>query len=410
MPPLPPWEEVLTGLAILDRLRYVKGVKTHKQLVDHVNSSRKDVNLPLGDIDEDIKIPLSAASFWEYILSLHDDDGRQPPRRLDMTRTRLRCSECPVHLLEYMELLLIVHKSPYDEVNMTFLHYSEVLTKLHNKTRRDKIEMDKRLWGYPLQKNDLIRSGMRQLGTRTPPIPLGILELAIVYLQQFNTVSTVFIASIRAVFIETNPSILKYMWPSIVHFRSFPKDKETYIIPMLPVVRDGSSAEGLRHATLAVATVGEERKTGTVKLYDALFEDINLLNLDPILLRLNQCEVGGVSNWTMGGSGGPTFHPGPRQSSNMCVIACICFCLAAKKVDGFQDWTTNPRLQSRNAGVLVDEWWRYRRLVCELLEKYFRTLETDKHGTWIQDNGNEPLLDPSSLYSFPSIPDCKPYL
>jgi hypothetical protein len=131
----------------------------------------------------------------------------------------------------------------------------------------------------------------------TPPMSMCILEWIVNYVlaqDENSSASRMHVASIRSVFIESRPKILTYIWPSIMHFQSFSKDKEIYIIPIVRWIRSEGFKSSLSHAALAVGTVDAGRKTGKLELYDPASNDENQFNLKPVLDRLIECEVGGV--------------------------------------------------------------------------------------------------------------------
>jgi hypothetical protein len=79
---------------------------------------------------------------------------------------------------------------------------------------------------------------------------VSILEWTIIYIPEHGSAaSRVHVASIRSVFMESRPDILTYMWPSVLHFESFPKDKHLYIIPLIPRISSHGAVSYLVHVS-----------------------------------------------------------------------------------------------------------------------------------------------------------------
>jgi hypothetical protein len=408
---LPSWKDVKLGLRLLDRIRYVGEAQSYDQIVDFVNSSRTKNRRKWEPLPSNVHIPLATEPFWKYLLKLAGPLNKQSPP--SVKRLSLKSTQCVVHLLEYLELCYLVHETPYEKINATFLHYGQIINKRHNPRRNEILQMDDRFWTYQFRMHDLQHAVQRPFGERTSPMSLAILEWTIISIQKNEEraalSSRVHIASIRSVFIESKPEILRYMWPSLVHFQSFPKDKDTYIIPLLPWIRSGRSPSppSLCHATLAIATVANGRETGTLQLYDASYNVVNQTNLESILDRLNQCQVGGVKRWKLPASKKTVFYPGPKQTHNMCVVACCCLCLWMSGTRGFEEWGDKRKLRTWSA----DWWWGYRIKVCQMVKEYVEGLETAGFISWMNDETTgSQFTDPSLHYRFRSILPRKPFV
>jgi hypothetical protein len=403
---VPFWGNVRFGLRILDRMRYIDRAMSLQELIQLVITSRVQCNAKLEPLPITSRIiPLAAESLWRYLLSL--TDRRSQRGQPTLRRLSLKSRECVVHLLEYLELLYIVHKVPYDSINNTFLYYGTIINKRLNQRRKKKIAMDNSFWSLQFVMADILQAEERPTGKRTSPMSVSILEWTIIYIQEHVSAgSRVHVASIRSVFMESRPDILSYMWPSVVHFESFPNDKDIYIIPVIPTISSPGAVRFLTHVTLAVATVGERRETGNLQLYDASRNVLNQSNLQPILDRLNQCHVGGVKRWKVAESVDDLFYPGPVQSSNMCVVACCCFGLWKSAIAGFQDWGENKSLTQ----TATTHWWKYRNIVCQMILQYVQTLDEGGFINWMVDTDTGiQYTDPSLLYRFPSIRSGKPF-
>jgi hypothetical protein len=399
---LEPWvKNMKIGLSALDGMRYVQEAMSFQELLEYVNESRVRSNLNLDPLPSNVKIPLGSESFWNYLLKLAGPQSN----RVNITLKKLssKSLEGAVHLLEYLELLYLVHKVPYDDINNTFLFYGNVINKRINKRRKQDIVMDHQFWTFRFSTDD-IKDGMkRPPGKHTSPMSIAILEWTANYIQEQegqSSPSRVHVASIRSVFIEARPAILTYMWPSIMHFQSFPKDRETYIIPIVTGIHSGVYEPSVGHATLAVAVVDATRETGTLQLYDPAFNSDYLPNLELVRRRLIQCEVGGVKKWKLAAPE-DRFYKAPEQSNNMCTAACCCFCLWKSGIDGFQDWGTVKNLTWVRTS---NWWWKYRQLVCQVIQNYVQNLDEAGLIHWTTDKETGVgFTDPSLLYKFPSM-------
>jgi hypothetical protein len=112
------------------------------------------------------------------------------------------------------------------------------------------------------------------------------------------------------------------MWPSLVHFMNFPKDKQMYLIPL---VASGTGFEGQGHQVLIIATVSGD-KLGTLCMYDPI-EGKDLKshhNLKAVRDVMAYCKVGGAETWSIKEE---KYFRAPRQKGYYCVIACACFAL-----------------------------------------------------------------------------------
>jgi hypothetical protein len=400
---LPSAKHIKKGIFFLDRMRHVEEAITFQELLEEVITRREKSRVHLDPLPSNVKIPLASESFWAYLLGLGKASSNRTSQSLK--RMSLKSRECVVHLLEYLELLYLVHKLPFEDINDTFLYFGNIINTRLNERRKLKIVMDREFCTFEFSMDDIKDSITRPPGNEnsTPPMSLSILEWIVNYVQaqeEKSSASGMHVASIRSVFIESRPKILTYIWPSIMHFQSFPKEKQLYIIPIIPWVRLGGLKTSLSHATLAVATVDAERRTGILELYDPSFNPDNELNLQSVLNGLIECEVGGVQMWRLADSKKDRFYAAPAQSINMCVAACSCFCLWKSGTDGFQDWGTDQNLTLTS----VENWWRYRQLVCHVVKDYVQQLDQSGQIHWKTDKKTGlRVTDPSLLYKFPSM-------
>jgi hypothetical protein len=317
---LPSGNHIKKGLYFLDRMRHVEEAMSFVELLQHVNSARVEIHVHLDGLPSNVKIPLASESFWKYLLKLGKPSSNRTQLRLK--RMSLKSRECVVHLLENLELLYLVHKLPFDDINDTFLCYGNIINTRLNERRKQNVVMDREFLTFQFSMGDIEDALTRPPGDEksTHPMSLSILEWIVNYVQaqeEKSSASRMHVASIRSVLIASRPKILTYIWPSIMHFQSFPKDKEMYIIPFLPWIRSGGLNSSLSHATLAVATVDAGRRTGKLEPYDPSFDPDNELNLQSVLGRLIECEVGGVKMWKLAASRKERLHDAPVKSTNM---------------------------------------------------------------------------------------------
>jgi hypothetical protein len=134
---LPSTKHIKKGLFFLDRMRHVEEAKTFQELFEQ-NKSRNKSHVQLAPLP---LVPLASESFWKYLLGLGKASSNRPSQSLK--RMSLKSRECVVHLLEYLELLYLVHKVPFDDINDAFLLYGNIINTRINERRKQAIVMDR---------------------------------------------------------------------------------------------------------------------------------------------------------------------------------------------------------------------------------------------------------------------------
>jgi hypothetical protein len=386
------WAKVRLYLAILDRLRFSKGMKftseaanKKRRLTEKEEAKRKRLELPAG------VFPLDSAPMWRQLLNWNvpkeakikkqGSIGNKAKPRPELLAQAVKDSV--IYLLEFLELLYFVHKKSYKDCDLTFQYYGKIL--FNNKTSaiiqsvssqcRD--EEDRGLYnGLPRPYFYCAAVSRKAFESKTYLLYPHLLDsdsfsVTECVMKHANKLvksdesillsrNQIHFASIRSIFMDRSVTLLTHMWPSLVHFFNFPKDKQTYLIPLCG---QGDYFEGIGHQMLIIASLSTD-KLGTLCIYDPLDkkdEELNShLNLESVRDAMIYCKVGGTEKWSI--STNP-YYPGPRQKGNYCITACSCLALdfaGHKEFSGF----------SVRKDVSFPEYAQYRKLLGEIVHDF----------------------------------------
>jgi hypothetical protein len=308
-----------------------------------------------------IKIPLGSPTFWEGFFGNKDRHGRVQKNKLAEGYAS-SCRQVAVHLLQALECCYMHHKIPYDDINSTYQFYGEAINDRYNKVRATQLCVKTfPYFEYSNEANQEMRHH-----SNPEPIQLSTLEWITIYCWDICKNPMIYFASIRSIMIDTLPGIQSYMYPSTIHFRSFPKECTEYIVPLL-------ISGKVVHTTLAVGTITivDNQRKGSLQLYDPMQTSTSGQNLDTVL---ETNKVGNTRDWVI--------HPqrmikGPKQTRLMCVVACSMFCFwKAGALQAKSNWI--------EAKPTPNDWfdWRYRVLYAvetthRAFEKEFKEASED---------------------------------
>jgi hypothetical protein len=373
-------------LAILDRLRFQKGMKFTPEAANEKRRLCEDrVELPAG------VFPLNSAPIWRELLDWTAPKGKTKEQGLIGKHTKPRAGlvsqavkDSVIYLLEFLELLYIVHKKSYQDCDITFQYYGEFLFHnqkseiMHNISMRCTNSRDRgRYRGLPKPyfydttlpinafKSKTYLSRPRLLRSDSFSVMECAMRHARKLIKSDESASPlrnqIHFASIRSIFMDRSVTLLTHMWPSLVHFFNFPKDKQMYLIPLCTM---GGYFEGIGHQMLIIASLSTD-KLGTLCIYDPLdAEELNSHpNLESVRDAMIYCKVGGTEKWSI--STNPYF-PGPRQKGKYCITACASLALdfaGHKEFSGF----------SLRKDVSFPEYAQFRKLLGEIVHDFEQT-------------------------------------
>jgi hypothetical protein len=350
-----PYGAVLSMLTVLKKLV----PKELDYMIAKFNKERKRPGLYFNAPIEE-EIPLSSALFWEHLMWSKKIASAVRLRKAENYASN--CRQTAVYLIQALEMCYIYHGFSYKKINATFLYYGDEINSKFNEKRISPIQIqDFPSFPYcPYENNRL----QQKLGPT--PIQLSTLEWAIIWCRhhaQFDNPKVHF-ASIRSMMMDSTGGIQTYIYPSIPQFCSFPKDCETYIVPML------IPGTKVVHVTLAVGTISiqDDERKGILQLYDPMEDSESCSNLDAILGAFKHFKVGN-SSWTIASE---RKIDGPVQTEHMCVVACSMFCF----------WKANHyyyrnRKWFENKKPTEDEWMQMRRELSQLVERTHIKFEDD---------------------------------
>jgi hypothetical protein len=333
-----PYPKLRLYLSILDRLR--RNRKATKEIwhpkFANANRNSGQRKLPFGE--HTLVFPLGSAPVWQKLLDCKKGniDKKRKPRAELLSKA---VGGSVIYLLEFLELLYIVHKERFTFCNNTFIYYGDRLFQ--------KSPIAKRVsWGsktgrrgsynalpcieFPRSatgKNDL--DEIKNLTyTRLRDDYDYTMECVMIYANKLMNSDKLFVgltyfASTRSIFIEKTPTLLTKIWPSLVHFLQFPVDKKMYVIPVACNHDYYDVSDG--HQRLIIASVNR-RGVGTLRIYEPYPNGGMEGHLDLYAVRdaMQYCKLGGTKVWEV--SDRP-YYKGPIQGENKCLIACACIAL-----------------------------------------------------------------------------------
>jgi hypothetical protein len=164
----------------------------------------------------------------------------------------------------------LYHELPYEKINSTLHYYGAGISEKFNNHRITRMRMENYpVYGYCPNENMNLLSC-----TKPTTIQLSSLEWIMIFCRKFSKKPKIHFGSIRSVMMDSTAGISTYVYPSILHFYTFPKDCNVYIVPLL-------IPDEIIHATLAIGTIHTEgtKRKGILELYDPMRDTDSHKNL-----------------------------------------------------------------------------------------------------------------------------------
>jgi hypothetical protein len=254
-------------LAILDRLWFNKGMKFTPEAANkegrlskdrkerRLSKDRKERRLSKDRLELPAGVfPLHSVPIWRELLywKVPKEDrikkqgsiGNKAKPRPGLIAKAYKDSV--IYLPEFLELLYFVHKKSYKHCDFTFQYYGAIVFKksdfMQSISSRYSDGQDSGLPKPYFYSAEVPRNLFRSKTYLTHPHLLSsdsfsVMECVMRHSSKLvksdesilpirNKIHS---ASIRSIFVDRSVTLLTHMWPSLVHFLNFPKDKQMFL-------------------------------------------------------------------------------------------------------------------------------------------------------------------------------------